>query len=198
MSRDASNRLSAGARRAELKLLAPPARPTTSPYVPSPRPPRRPGERREPLPLRVSRALASAGAARGLDVGCAVEICLERALLIADLDALGRLQLYDQLLATAATAPVRHVLPPAKARYLQMLVAARDRDPTVLDPATRAGEVVVDVPLRLFPRVTAVASEIACAEGDELSAALTLEIAATSDGRTMTEWASLSALRLSL
>lgn len=146
----------------------------------------------------MSPVLLAAATARGLDAGCAVELCLERALLLNDLESLGGQHLYNRLLADAAIAPVRQALPAVKARYLQMLLAARDRIPAAPDEAVAPTDPVIDVPLRLFPRVTSVADAITRARADDLDQALTLEIAGISDGRTMSEWAALAALRFSL
>lgn len=202
MCTEATNSQSA---RAHLHLLAPPDRPLRTAYVPSRRLPRRPGERREPLAVSLSPALAAAAAERELDLGCATELCLERALVIADLAVLAGPELYDErLLAAAAHATVSRPLPAAKARYLQMLVAARDRDAVVVDTvdaiedADGADETVVDIPLRLFPRVATVVDETTSVGAAHLAEALTLEIGAVSEGRTMSEWAALAVLRFSL
>jgi hypothetical protein len=187
----------ARARRAQLKLLAAPTRPMRLPYVPLRRLPRRPGERREPLALDVSPTLVVAAAGSRLELGCAVELCLERALVIRDLAALGQLHVYERLLALATTTPVSRALPAAKARYLQMLLATRDRQAVPLDAAGGGGDAMVDVPLRLFPRVIDVVDEVASAGPEQLAEALQFEVAAASDGRTMSEWAALAALSLS-
>jgi hypothetical protein len=158
--------------------------------------PRRPGERREPLLLHgVPRSLASAAAERGLELGCAIELCLERALVLRDLEAVGRASLYPRLLALAEPARVRRALPQAKARYLQFLVGARERSRGGSHDGC-GGDVTIDVPLRLFPRVVDVAED-ADLDATALCEALRLEIAAVSDGRTMSEWAALAALALS-
>lgn len=186
-----------GARRAALHLVAQPVRPARPPYVPAQRLPRRPGERREPLALHpLPSALVAAAAARGLELGCAVELCLERALVIADLEEHSLALLYPRLLELAAIAEVRQALPPAKAHYLQVLLAARERPATPLEEQA-AREAVIDVPLRLFPRVHDVVDHLVLAPHD-LDEALQLEIAAISDGRLMSEWAAYAALRLSL
>ncbi len=197
-----SNRRSA---RARLQLLTPLARPARPPYLPPRRLPRRPGERREPLSVDLSPALAAAAAAHGLDLACAAELCLERALIAADLVTLGRRQLLQALLALVGSATVNRPLPPAKARYLQMLLAARAGalptaapDAPIAIGTDGAGDTIVDVPLRLFPRVLDVAEQLTACGAEELIEALALEIAAVSDGRTMSEWAALAALRLSL
>jgi len=182
-------------RRRALELIAAPPRPARPPHIPARRLPRRPGERREPLLLpHLPSSLASAAADRGLELGCAVELCLERAVVLEDLTELGIVSLFPRLLALCEVARVRRALPPAKARYLQVLLGARERR---LECAGRggAGSVTVDVPMRLFPRVldavpSAELSAIALAQ------ALELEIAAVSEGRTMIEWTALAALTL--
>jgi hypothetical protein len=166
--------------------------------VPTRRLPRRPGERREPLTLpRLPNNLAVAAEARGLELSCAVELCLERALVLRDLADLDRLGLYARVLDRAARTPVRRPLSPAKARYLQMLVTARDRPPVPSGADSSKNKAVVDVPLRLFPRVLDIVDEAILGDCD-LHAALQIEIAAVSDGRTMSEWAAFAALHLSL
>jgi hypothetical protein len=146
--------------------------------------------------VNIAPALALAVANSNLDTSCAVELCLERALVVHDLAAVGYPQLYERLLTVAGKIPVRRALPAAKARYLQMLIAARDLDP-LHATADGASGAIVDVPYRLFPRVTAIVDEIVSAGVDHLAEALTLEIAAVADGRTMSEWTALAALRLS-
>ena len=54
------------------------------------------------------------------------------------------------------------------------------------------------MPLRLFPRIADVVDELVAHGATELDEALGLEIAASSAGRTMSEWAAFAALRLSL
>jgi hypothetical protein len=124
----------------------------------------------------------------------AVELCLERALVLRDLAALPA-SILDQLLAEAATATIVRSLPPAKSRYLQLLLSARTHTPVWAFDVKRGVEQIADVPLRLFPRVLDVANLER--QGDrELEQSLGLEIAAASEGRTMSEWAALRALRL--
>jgi hypothetical protein len=144
---------------------------------------------------RLPGALASAAAARNLDLGCAVELCLERALVVRDLADVGLLATYPRLLEFAGSARVERALPPSKSRYLQMLLAALDR-PTPLDRDGDATDAVIDVPVRLFPRVLDLGdgSPLGACELDE---ALRLEVAAASNGRPMSEWAAVAALRLS-
>jgi hypothetical protein len=159
--------------------------------------PRRPGERREPLSTRVCAALVAAAARRGLEPDCAAELCLERALVIADLAALGRAEFYEQLLALAERTTLTLPLPGAKADYLQMLLASRGRQQVPGIATGTALETIVNVPLRLFPRVADIAYNLASSGEEELVEALALEIGAVSEGRTMSEWAALAALRLS-
>jgi hypothetical protein len=119
-----------------------------------------------------------------------------------DLSEVGRLEVYPSLLEVATTTTVARALPGAKARYLQMLiVAARDGEAVlktaILEVESDTTDAVVDVPLRLFPRVQDVTVP-ATFGATQLAEGLQLEIAAVSDGRTMSEWAVLAALRLSL
>jgi hypothetical protein len=193
---DNSSRSTPG-RPATLKLLAAPPRPPRPPYIPARRLPRRPGERREPLvvPL-LPHALTQAAAERGLDLGCAVELCLERALVVRDLADVGVASLYPRLLALASTTRVRRALPPAKARYLQVLLAALDHRSELTAEEHGASEAVIDIPLRLFPRVVDVVPS-AQLDASALDEALRLEVAAVGSGRSMSEWAALAALGLS-
>jgi hypothetical protein len=164
--------------------------------VPPRRLPRRPGERREPLALpNLPTALVVAATASQLELGCAIELCLERALVVRDLSELGRSDLYPPLLELVASARIRRGLPTAKARYLQTLLAARERPGFMPDSERGGSDTVVDVPLRLFPRVLDVVNE--GFDAQQLDEAIRLEVAAVADGRTMSEWAALSALRLS-
>jgi hypothetical protein len=166
-------------------------------HIPARRLPRRPGERREPLVVpRLPRLLALAATQRGLELGCAVELCLERALVVRDLEELGLASLYPQVLSLAGGTRVRRSLPPAKARYLQVLLAALDRRADAAAEDGGMGEAVIDIPLRLFPRVVDI---LACAQLDAcaLDEALRLELAAAGTGRSMSEWAALAALSLS-
>jgi hypothetical protein len=196
MSKRPTGPSSASAHRAELKLLAVPPRPARAAYVPPRRLPRRPGERREPLALtNLPTAFAVAATASQLELGCAAELCLEHALVVRDLSELGRSDLYPPLLELAGSARVRPGLPTAKARYLQMLLAARERSGFMPDSERGGNDTVVDVPLRLFPRVLDVVNE--GFDAQQLDEAIRLEVAAVADGRTMSEWAALSALRLS-
>lgn len=103
---------------------------------------------------------------------------------------------YPRLLAFADAASVRRALPAAKATYLQMLLVARSRSATLPDPQNGISDMVVDVPLRLFPRVIDVVTEMDAVGPLQLDEALRLEVAAASDGRTMSEWAALAALGL--
>lgn len=196
MLRDDSSRSTPG-RRAALKLLAAPARPPRPPHIPARRPPRRPGERREPLVVpHLPLELGQAAAERGFDLGCAVELCLERALVVRDLADVGVASLYPRLLALAATTRVGRALPAAKAHYLQVLLAALDRgsEPTAKEHGAK--ETVIDIPLRLFPRVVDVVPS-AQLDANALDEALRLEVAAVGTGRSMSEWAVLAALGLS-
>lgn len=119
-------------RRTALQLLAPLTRPPRPPHVPARRLPRRPGERREPILVRgVSHSLAGAAAARGLELGCAVELCLERSLVLRDLDAVRLASLYPRLLAVADAARVLRPsgTPAAFTRTRRAPTASRPRRP---------------------------------------------------------------------
>jgi hypothetical protein len=183
--------------RARLQLLAAPQRSGRVRYVAPRRMPRRPGERREPLSVQLELPLLKAACERGLAPATAAELCLERALVRADLAELQQLGIYVRLVGVAAATTVSRSLPQSKALYLRLLLLARD-GVEVADGVGADLDTGIDVPLRLFPRVLDVVEELAGCGHLELGEALTLEIAAVSQGRTMTEWAALAALRLSL
>jgi hypothetical protein len=181
----------------ELRLLEPPERSRRPSYIPGRFPPRRPGERREPLSVRVGGELVSAAGGRGLSVEAAAELCLERALIVGDLVAAGCVVLLPRLIVEATATSVARSLPVAKAHYLRLLLTAREHAAAASTLENSSGDRTVDVSLRLFPRVLEVVNLDRCGDS-ELREALQLEIAAVSDGRTMSEWAALTALRVSV
>lgn len=146
--------------------------------------PLRPGERREPIiDLRVERQFATAAASRGLTLGTAVELTLERALVIADLESLNRSDLFNSLLGNAKQQRFIAPLPGPYRRYRASLLQTEPRE---LDEDELDEPKVV--PLRFFPRVL----EINYAEAltaDAIDEGRTLELAALCAGRTMSEYA---------
>jgi hypothetical protein len=150
------------------------------PYVAPP--PRRPGERREPLVDLVVPAAFAAGARElQLAVPVAAELALERAIAVADLRRAGAARDWEEIVAIARRSQVSAVAAPY-ATYLRSLTFGRLRGSPVADD-----DAVIDVPLRLFPRVAAIdyAQALTVANLEE---ALLLEVAAVSSGRIMTEW----------
>lgn len=168
----------------------------------------RAGDRHEPWTLPAGdalHALADAAAAAGVEFELAVRLCVERALVREDLRAAGAD--LARLDALAAAADVAAPVNAADCAYLRRL--------TRRDPAPQRRElgdaVIVGLPARLSARLLtalpALAGEApggAAAEAlDDLLAdanadvesALAWEIAAVLDGRTISEWAPLAALR---
>lgn len=122
-----------------------------------------------------------------MDIPVAVELALERALAFADLRQAGASDSWVAILAVARTTQITAVAAPY-AGYLRALTFGR-----LGHAATRDAATIVDVPLRLFPRITAIdpADALTVAKLEE---ALLLEIAAISTGRLMTEWVLSAAL----
>jgi hypothetical protein len=149
-----------------------------------PAPPTRPGERREPLTnLTIEEPFARAAAARGLAVAVAVELVLERALVRADLDDLGGLELFPNLLEHARGQQFVAALPAPFRRYRESLRRGEPReleDDELERPAT--------VPLRFFPRVLSLDYSRALVVGS-IDEAIVLELGALCTGRTMSEYA---------
>lgn len=170
----------------------------------------RAGDRHEPWTLPATAALAAlADTARtaGVDVELAVRLVLECALVSDDLCASG----VDPttLDATAAAERVGGELDAASAAYLRRLAGRRDSGATRPEPAAPGesgavhrgagggalGDVVtVGLPLRLSARLLAADLDALLAAAP-LDRALAWETAAVLAGRTMSEWAPLTALR---
>jgi hypothetical protein len=144
----------------------------------------RPGQRREPLTgFTVDERFAGAAAARGLTAAAAVELALERALVLTDLEELGRLQLFPALLEQAHNQRFVTPLPEPFRRYRQSLLGA---EPRALDDGEL--ELPIVVPLRLFPRVLSL-DYLRALVVNALDEAVILELASLCAGRTMTEYA---------
>jgi hypothetical protein len=152
-------------------------------------PPCRPGERREPLHLAPFPylAFASAAATRGLALGCASELALEAVLIRDDYERLGWAEGFTALLAASEEQRFTVALPAPYRRYRNHLLrrGARELERCELEEP-------VSVPLRLFPRVLTLDYQEALIEA-RLDQAITLELAALCDGRTMSEYALLYA-----
>jgi hypothetical protein len=165
---------------------APPPVPTFKPNRPV-----RPGERREPLPtLTIDLRFADAAATRGLSVAVAVELALERALVLADLELVGQGDRYADLLSSARN---QRFVAPLAAPYRHYRSALRDRSPRDLDKDELNEPTAV--PLRLFPRVLEIDYELAL-DPSVIDDAVALELAALCAGRTMSEYGLLFAAAL--
>jgi hypothetical protein len=149
------------------------------------------GERNEPWTLCVDdglRALAAHAAELGLDLELALRLALETALATAELTAL-RVDL-DALDRIAGGAAVDRTVDACHAAYLRRLTTAAPCDPVELDALFLAG-----LPVRLSTRLlSADLAELLAAA--DLERARAWEIAAVLDGRTISEWAPLTALAL--
>lgn len=174
----------------------------------------RAGDRHEPWVLPVTGGIAALVArtrAVGVDVELAVRLTVECALVCGDLCTAGADP--AALDAAAATERVTGELDAASAAYLRRLTGRRGeavtgRRPAGVAPSGEAvaaprraqpaplGEVVtVGLPLRLSSRLLA-ADFDALVSAVSLDRALAWETAAVLAGRTMSEWAPLTALRL--
>jgi hypothetical protein len=157
----------------------PPPRPHFRPALPI-----RPGERREPLSgLAIAEPFARAAAARGLTAAVATELALERTLVLADLDELGLLQHFPQLLEQARRQRFIAPLPPPFRRYRESLRRAEPRE-----LKEEELELPAAVPLRFFPRVLSMDYSRALVP-EVIDEALILELGALCAGRTMSEYA---------
>ncbi len=143
----------------------------------------RPGERREPLTdITIEEPFAREAVARGLTVAVAVELVLERALVLADMEELGLLRLFPNVLEQARGQRFVAPLPAPFRRYRESLRRGEPRELEAEElerPAT--------VPLRFFPRVLSVDYSRALVAGS-IDEALVLELAALCAGRTMSEY----------
>jgi hypothetical protein len=149
------------------------------------------GERNEPWTLPVTddlRALDTDAARAGFDLELALRLVTETALVIEDLELLD--VSFERLDALAAGATVRGTVDPCHAAYLRRLTASSPRAPRDLDAFVVAG-----LPARLSTRLLAVDVPALVGRAD-LERARTWEIAAVLEGRTISEWAPLTALRM--
>lgn len=148
------------------------------------------GERNEPWTLPVTdelRALDEDAARAGLDLEIALRLVTETALVSRDLEGVGvSLELLD---AAAACATVDLRVDACDAAYLRRLTTSTARATRPLDAVVIAG-----LPARLSTRLLAVdVSDLV--RDASLSRARAWEIAAVLSGRTISEWAPLTALR---
>jgi hypothetical protein len=140
--------------------------------------PRRPGELHEalPLPEGSAQAIATQAADAGVGLDVAASLVLEAGLIADDTRmsswGQGRQSNHEAL-----------ALPEASARYLRALTVGRKRSGAAVLPRGS-----VAVPVRLVPRLAA-ASIGHLIGAIELEVAITWEVAAVRQGRTMSEWA---------
>ncbi|HST40086.1 MAG TPA: hypothetical protein VLK58_11280 [Conexibacter sp.] len=168
----------------------------------------RAGDRHEPWTLPAGdalHALADAAATAGVEFELAVRLCVERALVREDLRAAGAD--VARLDALAAAAVVAAPVDAADCAYLRRLTR---REPAP-QRRTLGDAVIVGLPARLSARLLAALPALTGEEPDgaaaaalddlladanaDVASALAWEIAAVLDGRTISEWAPLAAMR---
>lgn len=148
----------------------------------------RPGDRREPMPVKVDQRvvqLAAEAAAKGLELDQAAGLLVERALALRDAQSLGiRSGAAREALDSAADSLIRLALPASTARYVRSLVAQL----AIERPREAEGMRQLALPVRLTARAAAL-DLTKVLDARDLDEAIRFEIAATSCGRTMSEWA---------
>jgi hypothetical protein len=148
----------------------------------------RPGDRREPMPVKVDQTLmqlAAEAAARGLELDQAAGLLVERALALRDAESLGIPSgAAREALDSAVNSLTRLAVPASTARYVRSLVAQL----ATARPREAEGVRQLALPVRLIARAAALdfAKVLVARDLDE---AIRFEIAAASCGRTMSEWA---------
>jgi hypothetical protein len=150
----------------------------------------RAGDRHDPWTFAATprlRALAAAAAALGVDLSLAVRVVIERELALGDLHALA----VDPapLDGIARAAHVDRALDAASAAYVRRLSGGDGAEPRALGE-----QVTIGLPLRLSTRLSR-AGALDALLGDAVGDALAWELAAVMQGRTISEWAALTALR---
>ena len=151
----------------------------------------RAGDRHDPWTFAVTprlRTLAATASALGVDLSLAVRVVVERGLTLRDLYALG----VDPapLDAIARAARIDGALDAASAAYVRRLSGGDGAAPRALGV-----QVTVGLPLRMSTRLSGAGELDALLVSDAVSAALAWELAAVLQGRTISEWAALTALR---
>ena len=139
--------------------------------------PRRPGESHEalPLPAGLAESVASEAAAIGIANDLAATLLIEAGLVLADTGP-------DVLSLSGANGCPDAALSAGVARYVRALtISRRPRERRVPAPG------VVAIPVRLITRVAGRSLEDLVGEV-ELERALSWELAAILEGRTMAEW----------
>jgi hypothetical protein len=127
-------------------------------------------------------------AGRGLCSQQALRLAIERALVLIDAEALGldRGAASHLLCALAASASVHRPLSGERAVYVRRLGAGRPEPTCEIGPTF-----TVKLPPALIERARGVVSPGALSE-DAVEEMIAWELAATLDGRTMSEWALLA------
>jgi hypothetical protein len=150
----------------------------------------RAGDRHEPWPLHPSPGLtriATVASREGIDFELAARLCVESALAAADLRETGlNPAILDRV---ALRARVVGELDDRDAAYLRRLVRV-----SPYAPAPTAAGVTVGLPLRLTARLLG-ASIDGLLEAADPVRAVAWELSALLEGRTISEWAPLAALR---
>ena len=154
----------------------------------------RAGDRREPLQVNVDHGLArflDVAATAGLEPSCAITLGLERALAIASCENAGyEPDAVEALLDdAAANARVEHMKNSQDARYLRQLCAG----PRVQLPGVWGRPLALALPGRIIDRARALRRPWPLAP-EHIDQMVVWEVAATTAGLTMTEWAALTVL----
>lgn len=155
----------------------------------------RAGDRNDPwvIPAGAAlRALAEAARAHGVDLELAVRVTAECALVCDDLAAAGvsELELLD---VAAAEAGVDGPVDSATADYLRRLSCRAGQAGGASRARPLGDAVTVGLPVRLAARLLRADLDVLLAAAP-LERALAWEVAAVLSGRTMSEWAPLTAL----
>jgi hypothetical protein len=144
---------------------------------------RRPGEMHEPLPLGGSATakVASQAAGWGVNLDVAATLLLEAGLAIGDLRS-------GAGIPVEVNGPPQMALTAAHAAYVRSLTVGRQSRRRAAGRSTS-----VAVPVRLIPRL-ANQSVDQLLDAVDLGVAISWEVAAVGEGRTMAEWVLLRAL----
>jgi hypothetical protein len=156
-----------------------------------PPPVRRSGERREPLQdIRLPPDFLRACLGRSVHPAVVAELAVEAAVATEEFARIGVGELWPAVVEAAARARLTGIPSPQRA-YLRALTLGSGYHPKLaMDP----DDVVVEIPIRLFPRALAVLES--AFSSSFVADGLALEIAAVSSGRTMMEWTLVTALTL--
>jgi hypothetical protein len=150
----------------------------------------RAGDRHEPWPLHPSPALtriATVASREGIDFELAARLCVESALAAADLRETGLEPAMLDRVALRARVGVE--LDDRDAAYLRRLVRV-----SPYAPAPTTAGVTVGLPLRLTARLLSTSIDALLEAADPVRA-VAWELSALLEGRTISEWAPLAALR---